>query len=425
MSIRVSVTLYNPKLIPHSISLIPGNANDVPVKKFNWPRLAGRRKPEGGCDDAIQIETITLSWVDNKLIFPISDEALPIAERKFASEFWYRGSFISQLDGDVGYIPKNKEADFLIIVPDFSAVEETPEQDSFIKYRAIKFPKGSGVFIEAFVPHSTPIPLNESGEFEFDVYKRGTNSVTSFEAPKVLFIHLLSVDRSNQVVIKKSIPHEVDEPEPVLPNDFTAENVVLEEANPVAFSVYGVLVEDYETHSEQIEVEPWPWGDRSQNISSVGALEQDFRLNWEPDSSGEYQEIIFHGLTGSFAGNEGRPGVEFHPESGEYHVNLLMTRPDGSFYVHAKGKSHSFAMIFANPDIETGEPVKSSLKGFIFRHGQAVKLTAGIWHSVPIPLIYGQDSAEFREIIAETNANIAINLQFECNRGLHFLDPMI
>lgn len=103
----------------------------------------------------------------------INFQALPIAERKFASEFWYRGSFISQLDGDVGYIPKNKEADFLIIVPDFSAVEETPEQDSFIKYRAIKFPKGSGVFIEAFVPHSTPIPLNESGEFEFDVYKRG------------------------------------------------------------------------------------------------------------------------------------------------------------------------------------------------------------------------------------------------------------
>ena len=54
------------------------------------------------------------------------------------------------------------------------------------------------------------------------------------------------------MVIKKSIPHEVDEPEPVLPNDFTAENVVLEEANPVAFSVYGVLVEDYETHSEQV-----------------------------------------------------------------------------------------------------------------------------------------------------------------------------
>jgi hypothetical protein len=47
-----------------------------------------------------------------------------------------------------------------------------------------------------------------------------------------------------------------------------------------------------------------------------------------------------------------------------------MTRPDGSFYVHAKGKNHSFAMIFANPDIETGEPVKSSLKGFIFRHGK-------------------------------------------------------
>lgn len=59
-----------------------------------------------------------------------------------------------------------------MIVPDFTGEEEAHKKD-FIKYRAIKVPKGSGIYIEAFVPHSTPIPLNQEGEFEFDVYKRG------------------------------------------------------------------------------------------------------------------------------------------------------------------------------------------------------------------------------------------------------------
>jgi len=111
-----------------------------------------------------------------------------------------------------------------------------------------------------------------------------------------------------------------------------------------------------------------------------------------------------------------------------------MTRPDGSFYVHPKHKATSFAMVFANPDKATGEPIKSSLKGFVFRNGklfknmqilisilgQAIKLSAGIWHTVPIPLFYEQEGGEFREIIAETNANIVINLKFECNRPLTF-----
>ena len=100
-----------------------------------------------------------------------------MAERKYASEFWYHGQFIAQLDGDVGYIPRDKNTDFFIIVPDFFGEEEASKKDPFIKYRAIKIPKGSGVYIEAFVPHSTPIPLNHDGEFEFDVFKRGVGKL--------------------------------------------------------------------------------------------------------------------------------------------------------------------------------------------------------------------------------------------------------
>ena len=77
----------------------------------------------------------------------------------------------------------------------------------------------------------------------------------------------------------------------------------------------------------QVQLEPWPWGDRSLHIPSVGALEQDFLLRWEPGGDETYQEIVFNGLTGSFAGNEGRPGVEFYPEMGEYRVNVSDKSP--------------------------------------------------------------------------------------------------
>lgn len=86
--------------------------------------------------------------------------------------------------------------------------------------------------------------------------------------------------------------------------------------------------------------------------------------SFEPDA----KTIKFNGLSGSFAGAEGKPGVEFIKSIGEYKVDVLMTRPDGSFYMFEKDRKAPFYMIFAKSD-EHGEPIKESLKVFSFALG--------------------------------------------------------
>jgi len=52
----------------------------------------------------------------------------------------------------------------------------------------------------------------------------------------------------------------------------------------------------------------------------VGQLEQEFLVTWHLDE--EVMELEFEGRTGSFAGNRGRPGVEYSPEIGLYTANV-------------------------------------------------------------------------------------------------------
>jgi hypothetical protein len=52
----------------------------------------------------------------------------------------------------------------------------------------------------------------------------------------------------------------------------------------------------------------------------VGQLEQDFVVTWHLDE--DVMELEFEGRTGSFAGNRGRPGVEYSPEIGLYTANV-------------------------------------------------------------------------------------------------------
>nr|CAD2142508.1 unnamed protein product [Meloidogyne enterolobii] len=160
----------------------------------------------------------------------------------------------------------------------------------------------------------------------------------------------------------------------------------------------------------------------------AGTLCQEFMVTWkmqqiEPEHGIGKLELEFEGITGSFAGEKGHPGVDYSSDLGIYRANLLMARPDGTFYIQPSHTTDSFVMAFALPDTQTGEPIDRTLQAFTFREGQALRLEPGVWHSVPIPL-FGSGPVVFTEVIAATNANLVINVLEECGHPIQFVQAI-
>ncbi|CAD6187140.1 unnamed protein product [Caenorhabditis auriculariae] len=138
--------------------------------------------------------------------------------------------------------------------------------------------------------------------------------------------------------------------------------------------------------------------------SQVGVLRNTFTMEWEDHPSGK--QVLFTGTGGALTEGKGNPGVVFDPNSNEVQVNLLLKRPDGTFFISSKSP---FIMLVAESD-KDGEPDRSTLKAIKFTDG--VQLKADTWHSVPFPLPDGS-SIDLIEKVAETNANIVINVNEE------------
>lgn len=52
----------------------------------------------------------------------------------------------------------------------------------------------------------------------------------------------------------------------------------------------------------------------------AGVLKQEFLISWQPKD--DFLELEFEGLSGSFVGEKGRPGVFYNPELGIYKANV-------------------------------------------------------------------------------------------------------
>lgn len=103
----------------------------------------------------------------------------------------------------------------------------------------------------------------------------------------------------------------------------------------------------------------------------------------QPEHGVSRLELEFEGITGSFAGEKGHPGVDYSSDLGIYRANvnklnlysiilflkLLMARPDGTFYIQPSHTTDAFVMAFALPDSHTGEPIDRTLQAFTFRDG--------------------------------------------------------
>lgn len=69
---------------------------------------------------------------------------------------------------------------------------------------------------------------------------------------------------------------------------------------------------------------PWPSADYVDGVA--GTLEQKFSVGWQSNSSYDTLELEFEGLSGSFVGKKGRPGVFYNPELGTYKANVIFNK---------------------------------------------------------------------------------------------------
>uniref|UniRef100_A0A7E4ZYB2 AUDH_Cupin domain-containing protein n=2 Tax=Panagrellus redivivus TaxID=6233 RepID=A0A7E4ZYB2_PANRE len=428
----VRITPLKDSLVENGVYLAH-NFDAATLKKLDWPVVEGRRFPEGGNGGEFLPEPLKMEWKHGKLIFPIGgDVEIPIAVRH-GDKITYDGGFVAQLDSDVAYFPEKHlinlhSKDFLIFVCAQSTV--TGEKE----FRAIRVPHGYGIVVEAFVAHSTPIPLHDN-DVEFKVYHRSANAVAQFRLSSPLVTHLSDVDESTTLIITKQVDENASEPKENvrLSPDFSKGIHKVEAATQANFCSYGLLVEDHHDYKEEVHHVAWPASTKLINFPGLElqdyedefsdcrgeALVQDFRMTWEQHPVERLtKNIRFNGLTGSFAGAEGKPGVEFDATTGKYSSSLLQTRPDGSFYIHPIQHKNHFLMIFAKPDA-SGEPIKDSIKVFSFGPGQGARIPPNVWHSVPIPFAT-EEYVEFRETISETNANVVLNVEFESSGPIEF-----
>jgi len=429
---KVRITPVNESLIENGIAIVQ-SFDDAVLRKLDWPAVPGRRAPEGGNGGEFVPEPIKVKWENNKLFLALPDAngiEIPMGSRN-ADEITFDGTFVAQLDADVAYLPEKHliplhSKDFLIFVCVESATTENK------MFRALKVPHGYGIVIEACVAHSMPIPLHDNS-VEFKVYHRSINAVAQFNLTEPITVNLKDVDSTTTVtVLKQAEGHE--ESRVKLPLDFSSKQLKIEQATKESFSGYGLLVDDFENYKETVTAVPWPCTAHLFSFPGLdpqsqedylatcrgGSLSQDFQMTWVPHHLYKERKVIrFNGLTGSFEGAEGKPGVEFDVTTGLFKVNILQARPDGSFYIHPKSKNNRFLMVIAKTNETNGEPVKETLKVFLFSNGQGARLSPNTWHSVPIPLAT-DDKVVFTEVIAETNANLTANVEFESNGPITF-----
>ncbi|CAI5455962.1 unnamed protein product [Caenorhabditis angaria] len=187
-----------------------------------------------------------------------------------------------------------------------------------------------------------------------------------------------------------------------LPSDFAAGKIV----NLVdASSVGAVLTKNRENH---VDFANFPGSNT--NASNVGILENTFNMEWQ-DVDGKRQ-VHFVGTGGVLTGGEGNPGVVLAGDK-EIHVNLLLKRIDGSFYLDA---NQDFLMVTAESNTTNGDPNPETLKIAKFP-ASGVKLPIGFWHSVPFP-VPGDSKLFLNEFVVKTNANSVINVAGETGSPL-------
>ncbi|KAK0410241.1 hypothetical protein QR680_005020 [Steinernema hermaphroditum] len=348
-------------------------------KKVPFP-AATRRSVEGG-DGGDFVKK------DNQLAQSISSKA---------EGLHFNGVLRAHFDGDVAYVP-SEQATFVVLV-------KVPESHEGAEFVAIEIPTTvEAIVIEAGVYHSL-IAL-DGKVATFSIFFRETEIIDSI--PLAAALNTSKASAWN--LKKKALESRTDGADPKLDGSFSTRRLSTEKPTAESFAPYGKLFEKVENYKEHVACLPFKG-----HLSASGPhlLSQDFRMEWiEGDAPGT-KKIQFSGLTGSFAGGQGCPGV-VKDSNGVISADLIMTRPDGSFCVEPIADSDEFLMFLATPG-EDKEPTTQSLKAFTFK-GITPILAPEVWHSVPIPTA---EKIVFRETISVTNANVVINVSAESGKPM-------
>ncbi|KAI6189569.1 hypothetical protein M3Y97_00022700 [Aphelenchoides bicaudatus] len=403
---HIAITPFSTDLVLNGVNAVT-KFDPSTLKKLTWPQEKGCRKAQGGDFVENVAEDLRIVWQDDRLIFPVSEVPQALAERSQNSVIRYQGMFIAQLDGQVAYQPSDQNIEFYYIL-----VENVDH-----KLNAIRFGPDQTAVIDPFVKHSMPLPARFG--LDYTVHHRPSNAIEAFlpDSVEPPIFNLMKVDRVNLFAAGRIPQRQLASSNEhfSLSKSFSKKLMTVEEPTADNFEKYGQIITD-PNHVEQVHEVPWP-GVTTQDGYS-GPLEQDFQMSWIKNEAG-HLEIQFKGFSGSFAGDEGKPGVEFHPELGVYKANLLLTRPDGTFFLKPASTEASFLMAFALAKNNKGEPDDSTLKTFVFHGGRGIRLHPFVYHTVPIPLAT-QESLIFSEIISATNANIAIDVLAEAGHPIQF-----
>ncbi|TKR61133.1 hypothetical protein L596_028286 [Steinernema carpocapsae] len=315
-----------------------------------------------------------------------------------AKGIYFKGILKTHVDGDVAYIP-SEQSRCLIIVQ----IPEGYEQKG--KLVAVEIPATfEAVIVGAGVYHSLPIALEDKLVTFLPIF-RETN--IEHTIPAVVGVDFSAKEDFclKKVDLKATAPADLKLAEIFANNQLKAE--IPTEEN---FAIYGNLFENIRNYAKHVACLPFK-GHKPTKGSSL--LSQDFKMEWIAGDAPNTKKIQFTGLTGSFAGGQGCPGV-VRDSSGVIAADLIMTRPDGSFCIEPIAESDEFLMFVAVPNADDKEPKAESLKAFMFK-GITPVLKPEVWHSVPIPV---GEKIIFKETISITNANVVINVRSECGKPM-------
>uniref|UniRef100_A0A0N5CFH5 SH2 domain-containing protein n=1 Tax=Strongyloides papillosus TaxID=174720 RepID=A0A0N5CFH5_STREA len=372
------------------------------IKKSKWPKFLDYHT-EGGDSGSIITSCIHTEWIENKGLVKFNTlDVFDIIQKCENNIFEISPSFIKALDGDIIY---SSDKNFLIVFK-----VSIRGEDDFIG--CVFDGEKNEVLINKGIPHTPPILYQDTGDIK--VLQRMTNGI-SFEKLdfSVLKMNIEGSTIDNDLITFTEELCEQGDKIAVKINDYIntfkgMNTLSLLKAHETMKCFDGLEVIKIDKNFHEV-----PIGTKWKNSvleNKSKQLSQNFKMEWitEKDEP-RVIKIGFHGLSGSFEGEYGEPGVMYRKEIKTYSYKLLMTRPDGTFFLRSLTPDTGF-IISVVPSNESGRPDFSRLHNILVPYGYGIRLAPLVWHSVPFPQ-ESESSVTLQEVVCETNANVIINLE--------------
>uniref|UniRef100_A0A0K0EXK7 SH2 domain-containing protein n=1 Tax=Strongyloides venezuelensis TaxID=75913 RepID=A0A0K0EXK7_STRVS len=372
------------------------------ITKAKWPKFLDYYT-EGGDSGSIMTSCVHTEWIDNKGSVTFSTlDVFDIVKKSENNIFEISPSFIKALDGDIIY---SSDKNFLIVFK----VSIRGEED-FIG--CVFDGEKNEVLINKGILHTPPILYQETGDIK--ILQRMTNGI-SFEKLNLSMLRM-NIEgnniNSNLITFTEESCEQSDKIA-VKINDYV--NTIKGVNTPSLLKAHETMkcFDGLEVIKIDNNFREVPVGTKWKNSvfeNKSKQLSQNFKMKWitEKDEP-RVTKIGFHGLSGSFEGEYGEPGIMYREEFKTYSYKLLMARPDGTFFLRSLTPDTGF-IISVVPSNESGRPDFSRLHNILVPYGYGIRLAPLVWHSVPFPQEC-KSSVTLQEVICETNANVVINLE--------------